>query len=104
MSCALRDVPGAAWKDYLRQRTIEVAPLFEKSGIKSWPEFCVRFAFGFPRSCATVGSTSREENLQEFLSAVREIKPLPADIQQAIMKLQRRWSDETDIHAEPWSM
>ncbi|HMB95943.1 MAG TPA: aldo/keto reductase [Tepidisphaeraceae bacterium] len=100
----LRDVPGAAWKDYLRARAVEVAPLFEKSGIKSWPEFCVRFAYGFPQVRTTVGATSKQENLQEFLAATKNITPLPADIQQAIIKLQYRWSDETDIHAEPWSM
>jgi predicted aldo/keto reductase-like oxidoreductase len=100
----LRDVPGAAWKDYLRQRAVEVAPIFEKSGIPSWPEFCVRFAFGFPLVRATVGATSRLENLREFLNAARRIEPLRADIQSAIVNLQYRWSDETDIHAEQWSM
>jgi aryl-alcohol dehydrogenase-like predicted oxidoreductase len=100
----LRDVPGAAWKDYLRQRAVEVAPLYERSGCKSWPEFCVRFAFGFPQVRATVGATSRPENLRMFLDAVKIIKPLPTDIQSEIIKLQYRWSDETDVHAEPWSM
>jgi hypothetical protein len=100
----LRDVPGAAWKDYLRARAVEVAPLFERSGCKSWPEFCVRFAFGFTQVRATVGATSRAENFRVFLDAVKVIKPLPGDIQAEIIKLQRRWSDETDVHAEPWSM
>ena len=45
---SLRDVPGFAWKDYLQKRAVEVAPIFEKSGIKSWTEFCVRFAHSFP--------------------------------------------------------
>jgi predicted aldo/keto reductase-like oxidoreductase len=100
----LRDVPGAAWKPYLHDRAVEVAPLFERSGTKSWTEFCVRFAYGFPQVRATVGATSHVEHLQEFLTAVKDIKPLPQDIQAEIVKLQRRWSDETDIHAEPWSM
>jgi predicted aldo/keto reductase-like oxidoreductase len=100
----LRDVPGAAWKDYLRQRAVEVAPLYEKSGCKSWTEFCVRFAYGFPLVRTTVGATSRPENLRAFLDAVKVIKPLPADIQSEIIRLQYRWSDETDVHAEPWSM
>jgi predicted aldo/keto reductase-like oxidoreductase len=100
----LRDVPGAAWKDYLRERAVEVAPIFEKSGVKSWTEFCVRFAYSFPLVRTTVGATSRQENLQEFLGAAKNIKPLPAEIVQQIVKLQYRWSDETDIHAEPWSM
>jgi predicted aldo/keto reductase-like oxidoreductase len=100
----LRDVPGAAWKDYLRQRAVEVAPLYERSGCKTWPEFCVRFAYGFPQVRATVGATSRPENLRAFLDAVKIIKPLPMDIPSEIIKLQYRWSDETDVHAEPWSM
>jgi predicted aldo/keto reductase-like oxidoreductase len=100
----LRDVPGAAWKDYLRQRAVEVAPIFERSGCRSWPEFCLRFAFGFGQVRASVGSTSREENLRQFLTAARSIKPLPEDIQSEIVRLQYRWSDETDVHAEPWSM
>jgi hypothetical protein len=100
----LRDVPGAAWKEYLQKRAVEVAPIFERSGIKSWTEFCVRFAHGFSQVRATVGSTSHLENLKEFLSAAANIKPLPRNIQNEIIALQRRWSDELDIHAEPWSM
>src|SRR5688572_5154438 len=34
----LRDVPGAAWKDYLQRRASEVAPLYERSGAASWVE------------------------------------------------------------------
>lgn len=100
----LRDVPGAAWKDYIQKRAVKVAPIFERSGIKSWTEFCVRFAFGFPQVRATVGSTSHKENLDEFLSAVRDVQPLPADIQNEIIKLHHRWSDEVDMHAEQWTM
>ena len=100
----LRDVPGAAWKEYLQQRAVEVAPIFERSGIQSWTEFCVRFAHGFAQVRATVGATSKLNNLQEFLSAAKAIKPLPEDIQKEISELQYRWSDELDIHAEPWTM
>ncbi len=101
----LRDVPGAAWKPYLQQRAVEVAPLFERSGIASWPEFCVRFAHGFAQVRATVGATARPGNLQAFLAAAgKEIQPLPPDVQQEIVALQRRWSDEVDVQAEPWTM
>jgi aryl-alcohol dehydrogenase-like predicted oxidoreductase len=100
----LRDVPGAAWKEYLQKRAVEVAPVFERSGIKSWTEFCVRFAFSFPQVRATVGSTSRADNLQDFLSSSKNIRPLPMDIRDEIVELQYRWSDEVDIHAEQWSM
>ncbi len=100
----LRDVPRYAWKPYLQQRAAEVAPLFERSGIASWTEFCVRFAYGFPQVRATVGSTSHLENLQEFLNATKNIQPLPEDIQNEIIQLQYRWSDEMDMKAELWSM
>ena len=100
----LRDVPGAAWKEYLQQRAVEVAPIFERSGIKSWTEFCLRFAHSFPQVRATVGATSRPENFKEFLLAKESLQPLPGDILSEIVKLQYRWSDEFDIHAEPWSM
>jgi hypothetical protein len=101
---SLRDVPGYAWKPYLQQRAVEVAPIFERSGIQSWTEFCVRFAFGFPLVRATVGSTSHLDRLQEFLNAAHNIEPLPEDIQNEIIALQYRWSDELDIKAEHWTM
>ncbi|MGB7748574.1 MAG: aldo/keto reductase [Verrucomicrobiia bacterium] len=100
----LRDVPGAAWKEYLQKRAVEVAPIFERSDVKSWTEFCMRFAHSFPQVRATVGATSRPENFKEFLSAKDNPQPLPGDLLDEIMKLQYRWSDETDVHAEPWSM
>jgi aryl-alcohol dehydrogenase-like predicted oxidoreductase len=100
----LRDTPGFAWKEYLQKRAMEVAPIFEKSGVKSWTEFCVRFAHSFPRVVATVGSTSKIENLKAFLSAADNLKPLPESIVRDIEALQSRWSDELDVHAEPWTM
>lgn len=100
----LRDVPGAAWKEYLQKRAVEVAPIFERSGIENWTEFCVRFAFSVNGVKATVGSTSQVKNFQDFLKVRENINPLPKDIVEDIMRLQYRWSDELDIHAEPWSM
>ena len=100
----LRDVPGAAWKEYLQHRAVQVAPIFERSGIVSWAEFCVRFAHSFPLVRATVGATSRPENLQEFLASAAKLEPLAPDIIAEITALQRRWSDEVDLLAEPWSM
>ena len=100
----LRDVPGAAWNEYLHDRAVEVAPIFERSGVQSWTEFCVRFAHGFPQVRATVGATSKLENLAEFLKAAKNILPLDEEIQNELIRLQYRWSDELDIHAEPWTM
>jgi aryl-alcohol dehydrogenase-like predicted oxidoreductase len=100
----LRDVPGAAWTEYIQRRAVEVAPVFERSGIQNWTEFCVRFAHSFSQVRATVGSTSRPENLREYLAAARAIQPLPADILSEIVNLQYGWSDEVDMKAEPWTM
>ena len=100
----LRDVPGAAWKEYLQQRAVEVAPIFERSGIASWTEFCVRFGHSFPQVRATVGATSQPERLQEFLNAAKYIQPLPEELVKEISALQTRWSDEVDMKAEPWTM
>ena len=101
---SLRDIPGFAWKAYLQQRAVEVAPIFEKSGIPSWTEFCLRFAHSFPQVKATVGATSKIPNLNAFLTAAQNIEPLPPSLVQEIENLHYRWSDELDIHAEPWSM
>jgi hypothetical protein len=101
----LRDVPGAAWREYLQQRAVEVAPVFERSGVARWSEFCVRFAHSLPEVRATVGATCRSAALSEFLAAGSgDIEPLPEGILGDILALQRRWSAETDVHAEPWSM
>ena len=89
----LRDMPGYAWRPYLQERAAQVAPIFERAGVENWTEFCVRFAHSFPQVRATVGATSRLENLEEFLSAAQNIKPLPVDIVDEIVQLHYRWSD-----------
>ena len=108
----LRDVPGAAWKDYLRQRAVQVAPIFERSGIASWSEFCLRFALGMAQSGthrlaieATVGSTANPENLKQLvLAATPPVQQLDPAIVSEVLALQRVWADTVDAHAEPWSM
>lgn len=100
----LAHVPGAAWRPYLHDRAVEVEPLFDRSGCASWVEFCARYSLSFPQVRATVGSSSRIDGLNAFLAETKNPEPLPADIHSELLALQRRWSDETDIHAEPWSM
>jgi hypothetical protein len=101
---SLRDIPGAAWRPYLRDRAAEVAPIFDRSGVGSWGEFCVRFALGLPGVRSTVGSTLNREHLDGFLEDTARVEPLPRGVVDELLMLQRRWSDETDVHAEPWSM
>jgi aryl-alcohol dehydrogenase-like predicted oxidoreductase len=100
----LRDVPGVAWRPYLVERARQVAPLFERSGIADWSEFCVRFAHSIPGVLATVGATSRVDGLEELLRHARDPAPLPADTLAQLFALQRAWSDEVDAHGQPGSM
>ena len=90
--------------DYLRSRAAQMEPIFARSGCGTWTEFCARFVFGFPEVTATVGATSRPENLRELRDAVASATPLPPDMQAEIEALQRRWADAHDRHAAPWSM
>lgn len=100
----LRDVPGAAWRPYLQERAESVAPIFERSGVASWPEFCFRFVRSHPQVVSTVGSTSRPEHLDELLAASQGSGGLDPDVLDELEALQRRWSDDVDAHAEPWTM
>jgi hypothetical protein len=100
----LRDVPGAAWRPYLQERAVEIAPIFERSGIETWTTFCMRFAFSIPNLIATVGATATISNLEAFMAAKDDIEQLPFDILDEIFALQRRWSNDYDIHATPWTM
>jgi len=101
---SLRDIPGFAWKNYLQKRAVEVAPIYDRSGAASWTEFCMRFAHSFPQVRATVGATGRMSHLEAFLAAQERLDPLPEAIIRDIEALQYRWSDELDVHAEPWTM
>jgi hypothetical protein len=97
---ALRtDVP-----EYLRIRAAEILPIFERSGVETWTEFAIRYSLGFPQVRATVGATARSENLAEFVRAAADAQPLDCNIVDEILALQRRWSDDHDRHAAPWSM
>ena len=90
--------------DYLKSRAVQMAPVYERSGCGTWTEFCARFALGYSNVAATVGATSRPENLREFMETVQAATPLPADVVAEVEGLQRRWADEHDRHAAPWSM
>ncbi len=92
-------------ESYIGERARELMPLFEQSHCESWTEFCVRFLKGFPFVVATVGSTSNPNNLEVFLNyRLEDVSPLPKRIQDEILVLQRKWSDDVDRHAEPWTM
>lgn len=102
----LRNVPGAAWSPYIQKRAVEVLPLFERSGVPTWTEFCLRYAHSLPPVRATIGATARPANFQDYLAAAQpqRLQLLPADLLAEIDQLQTRWSDEVDMRAEPWTM
>ncbi|MBN2069057.1 MAG: hypothetical protein JW739_05410 [Opitutales bacterium] len=100
----LRDVPGAAWKPYLQERAVEVAPLFEQADIPDWASFCVSFAHSIPGVVATVGSTARSQGLAAFFKATQCRKTLPPELMSQFYALHARWAAQTDAHAEPWTM
>jgi len=100
----LSNEPGFAWKPYLQKRASQILPIFEKSGVENWTEFCMRFAHSFTQVRATVGATSKAENFEQFLLASESIEPLPDDIIEEIVQWHFRWSAEEDMKAEPWSM
>ncbi|MGI4791386.1 MAG: hypothetical protein ACRYFS_21365 [Janthinobacterium lividum] len=90
--------------DYLKARAAQMAPIFERSGCATWPEFCIRFSLGYSQVISTVGATARIANLQELVTDVQNAAPLPGDIQAEIEALQSDWYEQHDSHAEPWSM
>ncbi|MCX7801051.1 MAG: hypothetical protein N2109_12015 [Fimbriimonadales bacterium] len=89
---------------YLQPRWDAVEPILHASDARSWPEFCVRYALGLPQVVATVGASARIGRVEEFHSLSLQPRPLEPAIVAAIHDLHRRWSDEHDRHAEPWSM
>jgi hypothetical protein len=96
--------PVSGKPEYLRMRAAEVAPIYDRSGCTSWPEFCVRFSLGHTNVLATVGATADAGRLKQFILAADAPTPLPMEIVDEVEALQRKWSDEHDRHAAPWSM
>lgn len=93
-----------AGDNYLAARAVELEPVYGRSGCATWPEFCARFLAGYPQVLTTVGATARPKNLDELIEATRAPEPLDPSIHAEIEALQRRWSDEFDRHAAPWTM
>lgn len=89
---------------YLASRAREIAPVYTRSGCASWPEFCARFVAGYPFVMATVGATASPAHLDALIAATHSPTPLAPEVHAEIEALQRRWSDEHDRHAAPWSM
>ncbi len=99
---SIRDRASAP--EYLRKRAAEVVPLYERSGCSTWTEFAVRYVFGLPQFRATVGATGRKENLAQLFATTATARPLPEEIIEELLAIQRVWSEEHDRHAAPWSM
>jgi aryl-alcohol dehydrogenase-like predicted oxidoreductase len=100
----IRQLAVNAWAEYQKPRAQQVLPLFEDSGIEKWSEFSARFSLGLPGVKATVGATSRLDGLAELLQSTSVTEPLDSAIVEEILAMQRTWSDEVDMKAEPWTM
>lgn len=100
----LHSLAENAWAEYQKPRAKAMIPHFEKSGIAKWSEFSARYSLGFANVKATVGATSRTDGLKELLASTSVEKPLEAEIVADIQAMQRTWSDEVDMKAEPWTM
>jgi hypothetical protein len=107
---AMRTVSGgnveqlAESEGYLGDRARQILPLFKESGSASWVEFSASFSLGLPQVRATVGASSQADRVDQFLSAARSPLHLSEETVAQILKLQREWSDEVDMKAEPWTM
>ncbi len=90
----------------LQACTLEVPPIFARSGISDWIEVRGPLALSSPPVMAAVRSTSGLENLDAFLrvTAPAQIEPLPGAVVDDLVKLHHRWPDETDIRARPWTI
>lgn len=100
----IRQLAVNAWAEYQKPRAAQILPLFEASGIEKWSEFAARFSLGLPGVKATVGATSRLDGLAELLQSTSVTEPLDLEIVKEILAMQRTWSDEVDMKAEPWTM
>jgi len=70
-------------------RLAALKPLYNRSGCKSWVEFCMRFAQSIPNVVTTIGATNKLEHVHAFLAT--ENKPLPEDVVREIKALHREW-------------
>ena len=93
-----------AWAEYQKPRAKAMIPHFERSGISKWSEFSARWSLGFPNVLASVGATSRVDRLAELLQSTSVPEPLDSGLVEEVQALQRTWSDEVDMKAEPWTM
>ncbi len=96
--------PANAWMRYWHDRAKEILPVFEASGVKTWQEFCVRFAASYSGVVGTIGASGKIERVKEWMALAETRSPLPQNTLDAITALQRQWSDDVDMKAKPWTM
>jgi aryl-alcohol dehydrogenase-like predicted oxidoreductase len=97
---ALRTLAGAAGEPEriakLRQekpddpglrRAEHMAAIARECGC-DWTSFCMRFAASLPNLVTTIGGTGDLTHLEEFLSAAKEAKPLPAEVMTSIEEVR----------------
>lgn len=69
----------------------ELVPPKEQSGCADWLEFSMRFLFSLEQVATTIGGTRRSEHLRRHLAIAEAHKPLPQDIVDSVLGIQREW-------------
>jgi aryl-alcohol dehydrogenase-like predicted oxidoreductase len=62
------------------EKAARLARLIEKAGCRTAAEFQLRLAASEPAIRTTIGGTSSPAHLEEFLTAGKNPKPLPAEV------------------------
>jgi aryl-alcohol dehydrogenase-like predicted oxidoreductase len=79
---------------YYLERIADLEPIFERSQSRDWLDFALRFLLSQPNVCTTVGGTASKQNLQHFVEASAQVRPLSPELVEEIHCLHDRWMKE----------
>ena len=69
-----------------------LAPIYEKSGCRSWPEFSFSFLKSFPNLLTSIVGTSNQAHFDDLVEADHAARPLASNLVSEIKALQRHWT------------
>jgi aryl-alcohol dehydrogenase-like predicted oxidoreductase len=87
---ALRTLGGGPADQNITAKSDEFAELIKAAGCRDATEFNLRLAASIPAIRTTIGGTSSPANLENYLSAAANEKPLPPEILTRVEQLQTR--------------
>lgn len=85
---ALRTLGGGPADKRTAGKSESLNHLIEASDSRNAAEFNVRFAASEPAVCTTIGGTASLEHLEDYLSAMQNVRPLSAEVIQSAEQLQ----------------